>query len=73
MVGYQWSNIDSHHPCRECFMVGTPEGYVKSIHEGKATPMNGFDDEVEGDVGAPPRLRVEQLRAWHKELEEARL
>ena len=52
-------------------MVGIPEGYVESIHEGEATPMNGFDDKVEGDAGAPPRLRVEQLRAWHQELEEA--
>ena len=35
--------------------------------------MNGFDDEVEGDAGAPPRLWVEQLKGWHQELEEARL
>ena len=54
-------------------MAGTPEGYVKSIHKGEDTPMNGFDDEVEGDARAPPRLRVEQLKAWHQELEEARL
>ena len=54
-------------------MAGTPEGYVESIHEGEATPTNDLDDEVEGDVGAPPRLRQEQLRARHQELEEARL
>ena len=54
-------------------MVGTPEGYIKSIHEGEATPTNDLDDEVEGDVGAPPRLRVEQLKAWHQEIKEARL
>ena len=54
-------------------MVGTPEGYVESIHEGEATPTNDLDDEVEGDAGAPPLLRVEQLRARHQELKEARL
>ena len=54
-------------------MAGTPEGHVESIHEGEATPTNNFDDEVKRDAGAPPRLWVEQLRAWHQELEEARL
>ena len=54
-------------------MAGTPEGYVESIHEGEATPTKGFDDEVEGDAGAPPRLRVEQLKAQHQEIEDARL
>ena len=42
----------SHHPSRECFMAGTPEGHVESIHEGEATPTNDLDDEVEGDAGA---------------------
>ena len=52
-------------------MAGTPEGYIESIHEGGATPTDDLDDEVEGDVGAPPRLRVEQMRARYQELEEA--
>ena len=65
------SSRGSHHPSPKCFMAGTPEGYIKSIHEGGATPTDDLDDEVEGDAGAPPRLRVEQLRAWHQELEEA--
>ena len=52
-------------------MAGTPEGHVESIHEGEATPTNDFDDEVERDAGAPPRLWVEQLKARHQELEEA--
>ena len=65
------SSRGSHHPSHECFMAGTPEGHIKSIHKGEATPMNDFDDEVERDIGAPPRLWVEQLRAWHQELEEA--
>ena len=67
------SNRRSHHPSRECFITGTPEGHVESIREEEATPTNNLNDEVEGGARAPPRLRVEQLRAWHQELEEARL
>ena len=52
-------------------MAGTPEGYIESIHEGGATPIDDLNDEVKGDAGAPPRLWVEQLRARHQELEEA--
>ena len=52
-------------------MAATPEGRVESVHEGRTTPTNDPDDEVEGDAGAPPRLRVEQLRAWHKEIKDA--
>ena len=44
-------------------MMGTSEGYIESIHEGGATLIDDHDDEVEGDVEAPPHLRVEQLRA----------
>ena len=54
-------------------MVGTLEGYIESIYEVGATPTNDLDDEVEADAGAPPRLQVEQLRARHQELKEARL
>ena len=57
------SSRGSHHPSRECFMAGTPEEHVESIHEGEATTTNDLDDEVEGDAGAPPRLQVEQLKA----------
>ena len=53
------SSRGSHHPSHECFMAGTPEGYVESIHKGEATPRKGFDNKVEGDVGAPPCLGVE--------------
>ena len=66
-----YSSRGSHHPSREYFMVGTPEGQVKSIHEEEATPMNDLNDEIEGDAGAPPNLWMEQLKAWHQELEEA--
>jgi len=41
-----------HHPSHECFMAGTPEGHIESIHRGEAFPTNDFDDEVERDVGA---------------------
>ena len=65
------SSRGSHHPSRECFMVGTPKGCVESIHEGGATPPNDLDDEDEGDAGALLRLWVEQLRVQHKTLEDA--
>ena len=57
------SSRGSHHPSHECFVAGIPKGHVKSIHEGEATPTNDLDDKVEGDAGAAPRLRVEQLKA----------
>ena len=65
------SNRGSHHPSRECFMAGTLEGHVESIHEEEATLMNDLGDEVEGEIVAPPHLWVEQLKAWHLELKEA--
>jgi len=68
-----YSSRGSHYPSRECFMTGTPKGHVESIHEEEATPTNDLDGEVKVDAGAPPRLRVEQLKAQHLELEEARL
>ena len=67
------SSRGSHHPSRECFMAGTPKGHVESIHKEEATPTNDLNDEVEGETGAPPCLRVEQLKAQHLELKEARL
>ena len=57
------SSRGSHHPSRECFMGGTPEGHVESIHEGEATPTNDLDDEAERETVAPPRMPVEQLEA----------
>ena len=65
------SSWGSHHLSRECFMAGTPKGHVESIHEQEATPTNDLDDMAGRDAGAPPRLRVEQLKAWHQELEQA--
>ena len=71
LPSYSDSSGGSHHPSRECFVTDTPEGHVESIHEGEATPTNDLDDGVERDAGAPPHLWVEQLKAWHQELEEA--
>jgi len=48
-------------------------GHIKSVHKEEATPTNNHDNEVEGETGASPRLWVEQLKAWHLELEEAQL
>ena len=42
------SSRRNHHPSHECFMVGTPEGHVESIHEEEATLMNNLDDEAKG-------------------------
>ena len=48
----------SHHPSRECFMIGTPEGHVESIREEEASPANNLDNEAEGKivVAEPPKL-----------------
>jgi len=53
------SSRGSHHPSRECFMVGIPKGHVESIRKEEATPKNNLNDGVKGETGAPPRLRVE--------------
>ena len=42
------SSRGSHHPSRECFMTGTLEGHVESIHEEEATLVNNLDDEAGG-------------------------
>ena len=67
------SSRGSHHPSRECFMTGTPEGHIESIHEEEATLTNNLDDEAKGETVAPPRMGVEQLKARQREIEEARL
>ena len=45
------SSRGSHHRSRECFVAGTPEGHVESIHEEEATLTNDLDDKVERDAG----------------------
>ena len=44
-------------------MIGTPEGHIESIHEEEATSTNDLDDEAKGEIAAPPRMWVEQLKA----------
>ena len=65
------SSRESHHPSHECFMIGTPEGHIESIHEEEATLTNDLNDEAERETVTPPRMQVEQLKARHQELEEA--
>jgi hypothetical protein len=67
------SSRGSHHPSRECFMTSTLEGHVKSIHEEEATSANDLDDKADGETAAPPCIRVEPLKAQHREIEEAQL
>ena len=57
------SSRGSHHPSRECFMAGTPEGHVESISVEEATPAGNLSSETEGETVAPPCVGVEQLRA----------
>ena len=59
------SSRESHHPSRECFMTGTPEGHVESVHEGEAIPTNDLDDEAKRETAASPRMSMEQLKARH--------
>ena len=40
------SSRGSHHPSRECFMMGVPEGHIESIHEKEATLVNNLGDEA---------------------------
>ena len=65
------SSRGSHHPSRECFIMGTLEGHVESVSEEEATPVNNLGNEAEGETVAPPRMRVEQLKARHQEIEDA--
>ena len=66
------SSRGSHHPSRECFMVGTPEGQVESISMEEATPIGNLSGKTEGETAAPPHVGVEQLRAQKQEINEAR-
>ena len=53
------SSRGSHHPSRECFMAGTPEGHVESISVEEATPPGNLGNRTEGGTAAPPRVGVE--------------
>ena len=52
-------------------MMGTPEGHVESVSAEEATPIGNLGGETEGVTAAPPHMRVEQLKARHREMEEA--
>ena len=54
-------------------MAETTEGHVESVSEEEATPVNNLGNEAEGETVAPPRMRVEQLKAQHREIKEARI
>ena len=42
------SSMGSHHPSRECFMMGTPKGHVESVPVEEATPAGNLSDEPKG-------------------------
>ena len=65
------SSRGSHHPSPECFMVETSEGHVESVSKGEATPTGNPDASTGGEVAAPPHVRMEQLRAWKLEIDDA--
>ena len=57
------SSRGSHHPSRECFMMGTPEGHVESISGEETTPVGNLGGATERGTAAPPHVGVEQLSA----------
>ena len=54
-------------------MMGTPKGHVKSVSAEEATLADNLGDKTEGEIVAPPRMGVEQLKAQKQEIEEARI
>ena len=54
-------------------MMGTPEGHIESVPMEEATSVGNLGDETEGEIAAPPRMGVEQLKARQREIEEAQL
>jgi hypothetical protein len=50
------SSGGSHHPSRECFMAGVPEGRVKDTHS-RETPPSGPYDRARDRNQASPRCR----------------
>ena len=52
-------------------MAETSEGHVESVSEGEATPTNNPDARAKGEAVAPSHIRMEQLRAWKLEIDDA--
>jgi len=44
-------------------MTGTPDEHVESILVEEATPVGNLGDKTKGEIVAPPRMGVEQLKA----------
>ena len=65
------SSRGSHHPFWECFMAKTPEGHIESVSGEEATLTGNPNDRIGGEAVAPSRVRMEQLRAWKLEIDEA--
>ena len=53
-------------------MMSTPEGHVESISTKEATLVGNLGGKTKGEIAAPPRVGVEQLRAQKWEIDEAR-
>ena len=47
------SSRGSHHPSRECFMTGTPEGHVEGINKEESTLVNNLNNEAEREIACP--------------------
>ena len=54
-------------------MMSTPEGHIESVPMEVANPVGNLSDETKGEIVAPPRMGMEQLKARQQEIEEARL
>jgi len=65
------SSTGSHHPSRECFMTDTSEGHVESVSMEETTLADNLGGGTEGGTATPPHIRVEQLRAQKREINEA--
>jgi len=52
-------------------MVETPDGRVESVSGEETTPIANPDGGTGGKAAAPSRVRMEQLRAWKLEIDEA--
>jgi len=53
------SSRGSHHPSRECFMMGTLEGHVESISAEEATLAGNLGNKTKRETVAPPHMGVE--------------
>ena len=52
-------------------MAQTPEGHVESVSGEEATPTSNPDGRTRGEAVSPSCVRMDQLRAWKLEIDEA--